>query len=101
GQNLPMDKALGAGLVHKTWATETTDKFIRAVLDFAHTFCPPTRSGLAVGQIKRAIQGGADVSLERGLAFERELQQRLFASPDAKEGFAAFTQKRVPTFRAR
>jgi enoyl-CoA hydratase len=32
---------------------------------------------------------------------ERELQQRLFASNDAREGLAAFTQKRRPSFRSR
>ena len=41
------------------------------------------------------------MSLEQGLALERELQQQLFASQDAKEGLAAFTQKREPIFRAR
>ena len=40
-------------------------------------------------------------ALEQGLALERELQQRLFASPEAKEGLAAFTQKRDPVFRQR
>jgi len=41
------------------------------------------------------------VSLEQGLALERELQQQLFATQDAKEGLVAFAMKRKPTFRAR
>ena len=49
--------------------------------------------------IKRAVQSGGEMSLEHGLALERELQQRLFTSADAREGIAAFNEKRKPTFR--
>jgi enoyl-CoA hydratase len=53
---------------------------------------------MAVGLIKRAVKGGLDLPLESGLALERELQQRLFTSRDAREGIAAFTEKRKPSF---
>jgi enoyl-CoA hydratase/carnithine racemase len=101
GETLLVEQAAAAGLVHKVWTTETHDAFMRKVLDYAHEFCPPGRASLAVGQIKRAVQSGAECSLEQGLALERELQQRLFESHDAKEGIAAFTQGRKPTFRGR
>jgi len=39
--------------------------------------------------------------LYQGLALERELQNRLFAMADAKEGFRAFLEKRKPTFQAK
>jgi enoyl-CoA hydratase len=42
------------------------------------------------------VQAGADMSLDQGLALERELQAELFRSHDAKEGIVAFTQKRKP-----
>jgi enoyl-CoA hydratase/carnithine racemase len=32
------------------------------------------------------------------LALERELQAALFGSSDAKEGIAAYVEKRVPSF---
>jgi enoyl-CoA hydratase len=101
GQNLPMESAREAGLVHKVWTTATNEDFLAQVIEYAHEFCPPTRSSLAVGQIKRAVQGSSEVSLEQGLSLERELQQRLLASQDAKEGFTAFVQKREATFRGR
>ena len=101
GQNLELDQALAIGLVNKVWETETHDAFVRKVLDYAHSFTPPHKAALAVGHIKRAVQSGAGMSLHEGLALERELQQRLFVTQDAKEGLAAFTQKRKPNFRAR
>ena len=101
GRNLELDQALAIGLVNKVWATETHDAFIRTILDYARELAPPNKASLAVGSIKRAVQSGAEMSLEHGLALERELQQALFVSDDAKEGLAAFTQKRKPNFRGR
>jgi enoyl-CoA hydratase/carnithine racemase len=101
GQNLAVPEALARGIVHKAWETDSHDEFMQRVLDYAHQFCPPARASMAVGAIKRAIQGGGDASLEQGLALERELQQQLFRSQDAKEGLLAFVQKRKPSFRGR
>jgi enoyl-CoA hydratase/carnithine racemase len=56
---------------------------------------------MAVGCIKRSVQSGADLSLEAGLALERELQQRLFLSEDAKEGIGAYAEKRKSVFKGR
>jgi enoyl-CoA hydratase/carnithine racemase len=101
GQKLSADGALNGALVNKVWAAETNEAFIADVVRYAHAFCPPGRAALAVGEIKRAVQSGMETGLEQGLALERELQRRLFASLDAKEGLAAYTQKRKATFRAR
>ena len=56
---------------------------------------------MAVGGIKRAVQSGAELTLESGLALERELQQRLFESDDAKEGISAYNEKRKSSFSGR
>ena len=53
----------------------------------------------AVGNIKRAVCSGLEVPFESGLAIERELQQLLFQSADAKEGLHAYVEKRMPEFR--
>jgi enoyl-CoA hydratase/carnithine racemase len=99
GSTFAMEQSAQLGLVNKAWHTESHDVFMRKVLEYAHEFCPPARAAMAVGHIKRAVQSGADMSLDQGLALERELQQRLFTSSDAKEGIGAFTQKRKPSFR--
>jgi enoyl-CoA hydratase len=101
GQNVDVEQAHTAGLLHKMWATDTHDAFMRRVMDYAHEFCPPNKAALAVGRAKRAVQSGPDMSLDGGLALERELQQELFCSQDAKEGLLAFMQKRKPVFRGR
>lgn len=99
GQYLTAEGALAAQLVHKVWTTDTHDTFMRKVVDYAHEFCPPKRGSMAVGNIKRAVQSGAEVGLNEGLALDRELLQELFRSQDAKEGLAAFGHKRKPVFR--
>jgi enoyl-CoA hydratase len=100
GRTLPVEEALGQGLVHKVWDA-SHEEFMRQVLEYAHEFCAPARASMAVGLVKRAIQSGGEVSLEQGLALERELQQQLFRSHDAKEGLVAFVQKRKPVFRGK
>jgi enoyl-CoA hydratase/carnithine racemase len=100
GQPLSVERALGLGLINKIWPADAPDAFIASVLNYAHAFCPPGRASLAVGDIKRAVQSGGGVS-EQGLALERELQGRLLASHDAKEGILASALKRRPTFRSR
>jgi enoyl-CoA hydratase/carnithine racemase len=47
------------------------------------------------------VQSGSEVSFSDALAIERELQQLCFQSDDAKEGIAAYQEKRKPTFKAR
>ena len=77
------------------------DDFWPRALEWARAFCPPARASKAVGAIKRAIQTGSDLPLDAGLALERELQQQLFLSSDAREGISAFVHKRVPQFGGR
>ena len=61
------------------------------------------RPPLAVAAIKRALHLGLQGSLEHGLLREREEFARLLATEDAREGLAAFREKRTipPTWRGR
>lgn len=101
GAKMNAQRAVDLGVVNKVWQAESTDEFLRMVIDYAHTFCPPSGAAMAVGRIKRAVQSGLEMGLEQGLAFERELQAELFASSDAKEGLTAYGAKRKPQFRGR
>src|SRR5438034_42841 len=71
------------------------------VIEYARGFCPPNRASKTVGRIKRAVQSGSEVALSEALAIERELQQLCFQSEDAKEGIAAYTEKRKGNFAGR
>jgi len=88
------------GLVNQIF--DGSDEEFRAqVHTYATQFCPPNKAAKAAGHIKRAVQSGWEVPFESGLAIERELQQRLFESADAKEGLAAYIEKRKPEFQAK
>jgi len=101
GDNRTLDEAADAHLVDRIIGAASVDEFHEQVRAFAKELCPPHRASRAVGYIKRACQSGAEMSLESGLAFERELQQLLFQSEDAREGIAAFNDKRTPEFKGR
>jgi enoyl-CoA hydratase/carnithine racemase len=97
GKNLSVDEAYALGLVN-----EIVDGDFRAVaLSYAQRFVPPNKASKAVGLIKRAVVSGLEVPFESGLTLERELQQQLFTSEDAKEGIAAYVEKRTPVWKGR
>jgi enoyl-CoA hydratase/carnithine racemase len=56
---------------------------------------------LARGRIKLATVLGSQMPLADGLLYEHEAVGRLFASEDAREGFAAFGEKRKPQWKGR
>ena len=99
GTTFDYDEAERLGLINGQIDAEGDDAFMDEVLARASAYCPPNRAAMSVGLIKRAVQSGVDLPLESGLALERELQQRLFTSADAKEGIAAFVEKREARFQ--
>ena len=68
------------------------------VMEYAGQFTSPNKASGAVGRIKRAVCSGVEVPFSEGLAMEREMQQLLFQGSDAKEGLAAYIEKRKPEF---
>ena len=101
GKLFDYEEALALGLVNELREAPDDASFLASVLETARGYCAPDKASMAVGLIKRAVQTGADLSLEAGLALERELQARLFASSDAREGVAAFVERRAPKFLGR
>jgi len=98
GELFDYERAKELGLVNELIEAEDEAAFLAAALDYARSFTTPGKAAMSVGHIKRAVQTGAELPLEAGLALERELQARLFASDDAREGIAAFVEKRTPAF---
>ncbi len=98
GQTFNFERALELGIVNQLWESASGDDFMARVIEYAQSFCPPARASKAVGLIKRSVQSGAEIPFETALALERELQQQLFASDDAREGLKAYIEKRKPAF---
>jgi enoyl-CoA hydratase/carnithine racemase len=95
GATFSFEDAKAMGLVTDVLPSE---RFWEDVMAYARQFCPPNKASKAVGHIKRAVCSGMEVPFESGLAIERELQQQLFQSADAKEGLAAYVGKRKANF---
>ncbi|MGA1999510.1 MAG: enoyl-CoA hydratase/isomerase family protein [Terriglobales bacterium] len=98
GNTFSFEEAKELGIVNDIFEREN---FMENVLEYARQFCPPNKASKAVGSIKRSIQTGWEIPLESALAVERELQALLFNSQDAKEGLAAYVEKRPAEFKAK
>jgi enoyl-CoA hydratase len=96
------EEAERLGIVNYVWpAEENGVAWWDRVMNYARSFCPPNKAAKAVGRIKRAVQTGWELPIEAALAVERELQQQLFQSEDAKEGLGAYNQKRKASFKGK
>ena len=101
GELFDFERGAELGIVNHLFDAATADDFRAQVAAYARKFTAPDRAALAVGRIKRSVQSGAEVPFEYGLALERELQQQLFQSEDAREGLSAYVEKRKPIFRGK
>ena len=101
GELFDFDRGHELGILNHVYEAETAQNFMQQVLNYARQFTTPNRAALAVGRIKRSVQTGAEIPFESALALERELQQQLFQSEDAKEGLDAYANKRKPQFKGK
>jgi enoyl-CoA hydratase len=98
GNTFSFEEALELGIINDIYER---DGFMDNIMEYARQFCPPNKAAKAVGRIKRAVQTGWEIPMESALAVERENQQLLFQSEDAKEGLAAYVEKRPAEFKAK
>src|SRR5437667_5889858 len=101
GELFDFERGRELGILNQIFDAETGYQFMQQTLDYARQFTTPNKAARAVGRIKRAVQTGAEIPFESALALERELQQQLFLSADAKEGLEAYVNKRKPQFKGR
>jgi enoyl-CoA hydratase len=101
GELFDFEKGRELGLVNQIYEGENSAAFIEQVMIYARQFTTPDKAARAVGRIKRAVQTGAEIPFESALALERELQQQLFLSEDAKEGLDAYVNKRKAVFKGK
>ncbi len=98
GRLYSFEEGVQLGLVTEVIAP---DDYWDDVYAYAAQFVPPGKAARAVGNIKRAVQTGGEIPLAEALALERELQQRLFTSEDAKKGIRAYLDKDMAQFSGR
>jgi enoyl-CoA hydratase len=101
GELFDFERATELGLVNQLFEAATVEDFRGQALAYARRFATPDKAALAVGRIKRSVQTGAEIPFESALALERELQQQLFQSEDAREGLRAYVEKRKPVFKGK
>jgi enoyl-CoA hydratase/carnithine racemase len=101
GELFDFERGAELGLVNQIFEADTAAGFREQALAYARRFTAPDKAALAVGRIKRSVQSGAEIPFEYGLALERELQQQLFQSEDAREGLSAYVEKRKPVFKGK
>lgn len=87
GRLVPADEALRIGLVDRVVDdAEVLDVAVEQGLTYA-------RGPLALTYAKQAIDAGATLPIEAGLALEADLITKCFASEDARHGLRSFIEK--------
>ena len=101
GDTFGFDRGEELGLLNSVIDADDRDDFENKILEYASQFTTPNKASKAVGHIKRAVQTGGELPFEQALTLERELQQQLFQSDDAREGLNAYIDKRSAEFTGR
>ena len=96
GRTMDAAAALAAGLVSRVVPAAET---VAAALEVAGVIA--SMSPVATIAAKRAVLRAEQLPLEAGLELERRDFYLLFASEDQREGMAAFSEKRTPTWKGR
>ena len=92
GQLLSASEALQAGLINKVVPSEKLIEEVNTLTAYLVNGPP-----IALAAAKKLVNSG--LQLEAGFASEGASFGRIFSSADAKEGMAAFVQKRKPVFK--
>ena len=94
GKNITAQEALESGIVNKICAPES---LMDEVMKTANLIA--SKGKTALRSAKEVIQNGMNVDLETGCRIENDVFGLNMASEDAKEGTAAFLEKRKPEFK--
>jgi len=94
GEMISAEEAKAIGLVAKVFPA---DKLLEETLKIASDLAK--KSQIAIRAIKRVIDEGVGMDLRSGCELEANAFAMTFTSEDAREGVAAFLEKRKPSFK--
>jgi len=97
GRAVDTDEALAIGLIHRVAATPAS--LLEEALELAGQVT--AHSQYAIDRIRRCVAAAGSVVSEEGLSVEAEAFRETMSSDDAREGVAAFLEKRKPRFTHR
>jgi 2-(1,2-epoxy-1,2-dihydrophenyl)acetyl-CoA isomerase len=95
-ERLPASRCLELGLANRVVPAERLDE---ETLAWARSLAE--RAPLALGRTKLAMRAAMELGFSQAIAREAQLQNDCLASEDAREGVAAFLEKRKPEFKGR
>jgi 2-(1,2-epoxy-1,2-dihydrophenyl)acetyl-CoA isomerase len=96
GEDLPAEKALEIGLIHKVVPVE---KLMEEAMELAQRLAAgPTR---AIGMMKSMLNKSFDSDIMTALEREASLQGVAVSTADVVEGVTSFLQKRPPEFKGK
>jgi E-phenylitaconyl-CoA hydratase len=96
GNRINAAEALRVGLISRV---VPRDKLMDTAKEIANTII--SRGPLGVRATKEAMIRGYSMTLEEGLALEKQLVAKIRATEDFMEGARAFAQKRPPQYKAK
>lgn len=96
GEDLPGDRACELGLVSRVVADDVLDAEAARIAERLSSGAP-----LAMQAIKEGVRAQGREGLEHAAVLEERWAQRILGSHDAREGMAAFREKRAAMFQGR
>lgn len=96
GDPIPAERALAWGLVSEV---VEQDGLLNRATELARTIA--SRAPIAAETAKANLAASFAMPPEKAIVYERDLQTICFATEDAREGRAAFKEKRAPVFHRR
>ncbi|HEV2365076.1 MAG TPA: enoyl-CoA hydratase-related protein [Caulobacteraceae bacterium] len=96
GERFDGARAAELGLAHRAVPAENLREAVREEIEMIRLGAPG-----AVAEAKNLVRRVAEISIEQGFAETGPWSARLFRSPEAAEGMAAFREKRKPSWVAK